>query len=66
MMAKLGPYLPNTHRQPLAIVPVIKGAANAKAWIPAKFFQIIGGKSWSLSIVRLKRMEVSEDGNDTE
>lgn len=59
----LKPYLPNTHHQPMAVVSYRNGLPNARSWMRIRFVQLIGGRSWSLSVVKIGPITVNPDDN---
>lgn len=58
---KLSPYLPNRSKVPFALTVLVNGKPSTKAWKMFKPTQLIGGKTWSISFIRLSDMEKSND-----
>lgn len=53
LLSKLRPYIPNRLRPGrMALVPMRDGAPDPRAWAHIEAVQLVGGRRWSLSIIR--------------
>lgn len=75
LMKKILPYRlrralrvhgPRRNRLPMAVVSLNDGTPDPRAWCSLTAYQLLGGRGWSLSVIRRGPLQVSglREGSD--
>lgn len=57
-MKKFTTYLPHTHGKALAMAPLTEARPRSVDATPTKIIQVIGGRNWSLAIMKTRINDV--------